>query len=244
METSHPRRGGGRGPRTTALARAAALALAAGVPVAALAWLVRAEHDGLTGWDARVVDSATTFARERPGLPRALVVWQETTQPVWLVLGVTLVALVVWRRYRLPGRAAWAVATVLVVWGLGVALKSAVGRARPVVQEALEHAPGYSFPSGHAVNSSAALTVLLLLLRPVLTRRALGAVAVVGGLVVALTAADRVLLGVHYPSDVAAGLLVGTAASLASYAGWSGAAGREARRTGAVGTGAARTGAR
>ncbi|WP_129338314.1 phosphatase PAP2 family protein [Cellulomonas endophytica] len=207
--------------RRAALARALAVAAAAGVPVAALAWLVRSESDALVGWDRAVVAAATGWTRQQPGLPRALVAWQEATQPVWLVAVVALVALVLWRRHGLGPRAAWATATVLLVWGFGVLLKDLVGRARPTVQDALEHAPGFSFPSGHATNSAACATALVLLLRPVLRRRPLGLVAALAAAVVAVTAADRVLLGVHHPSDVLAGLLVGSLTTAASYVGWS-----------------------
>jgi membrane-associated phospholipid phosphatase len=40
--------------------------------------------------------------------------------------------------------------------------------------------------------------------------------------VVLLTALDRVFLGVHFPSDVTAGVLVGSGLALASYAGYRG----------------------
>ena len=39
---------------------------------------------------------------------------------------------------------------------------------------------------------------------------------------VAVTAADRVLLGVHYPSDVTVGVITGVGLVLASYAGYVG----------------------
>ena len=35
-----------------------------------------------------------------------------------------------------------------------------------------------------------------------------------------ITAVDRVMLGVHYPSDVSAGLVFGVVLALASYAGY------------------------
>ena len=55
-----------------------------------------------------------------------------------------------------------------------------------------------------------------------LGRRGRVVVPVVGGTVTLLTAADRVLLGVHYPSDVVAGILLGTAMAGASYLGYQG----------------------
>ena len=42
------------------------------------------------------------------------------------------------------------------------------------------------------------------------------------GAVVVVTALDRVFLGVHFPSDVTAGVLMGSGLALASYAGYRG----------------------
>ena len=44
----------------------------------------------------------------------------------------------------------------------------------------------------------------------------------VASAVVLLTALDRVFLGVHFPSDVTAGVLMGSGLALASYAGYRG----------------------
>ena len=71
----------------------------------------------------------------------------------------------------------------------------------------------YAFPSNHAVLAGAAATAVWML------DRRLGAVAVVNAVVIA---AARVYIGVHYPHDVVAGLLLG---ALVAWAGtW--AAGR------------------
>ncbi|MEK8174643.1 phosphatase PAP2 family protein [Streptomyces sp. M19] len=59
----------------------------------------------------------------------------------------------------------------------------------------------WSFPSNHATIAAAATVALL-----VADRRLAAAVAVPAAL---LMAASRVWIGVHYPHDVAAGLLLG-----------------------------------
>jgi len=89
-------------------------------------------------------------------------------------------------------------------------IKGAVGRARPNMDR-LTGFSGPSFPSGHAVAASATLAAFALIIgrhRSVTVRAWLTAVAT--GLAVAI-AATRVLLGVHWLTDVLAGLALGWA---------------------------------
>lgn len=88
------------------------------------------------------------------------------------------------------------------------ALKRLVERSRPDVFPWLTPESGYSFPSGHATASMAlALAVVAL----TWNRRGRWAIAVVAIGAAALVGASRVYLGVHYPSDVAAGWIVAAA---------------------------------
>jgi undecaprenyl-diphosphatase len=88
-------------------------------------------------------------------------------------------------------------------------IKVLVSRPRPPVEH-LQHVTGSSFPSGHATQASAFWLALVLLApaagaSPRATRTAAGAMLVL----VAAVAASRVYLGVHYPSDVLAGVVLG-----------------------------------
>ncbi|MCU1504019.1 MAG: hypothetical protein JWM12_3373 [Ilumatobacteraceae bacterium] len=98
-------------------------------------------------------------------------------------------------------------------------IKAVVGRSRPHFSDAVAHALGKSFPSGHAMNSTVVYGSLLLLAWSPLRnarRRAIAALFT-AALVVAI-AASRVMLGVHYVSDVVAGIVLGSAFVLASAA--------------------------
>lgn len=193
------------------------------MPVTALALLARERIDAVISLDNAAIVAATDITRANPGLRTLLLVWEEALQPRWVYLVGTGVAAWVWRRHGLKSRAIWGFVTMMVAWNLALDLKYVVQRARPVVEQAVSHAPGYSFPSGHAANSAASATVVALMVWPLLrSRRARVATVLVASTVVALTALDRVFLGVHFPSDVVAGVLVGAGIAFASYAGYRG----------------------
>ena len=72
----------------------------------------------------------------------------------------------------------------------------------------------WSFPSGHANNAALGailLVTLLALVRTAWIRWGATALVVVGAL---LTAADRIVLGVHYVTDVTAGMALGALMAL------------------------------
>lgn len=95
---------------------------------------------------------------------------------------------------------------------LEAGLKGLLGRPRPSVVPHLVEVTTLSFPSGHAMNSAIIyLTIALVLSRTVAARRVrlyLRGVAIV---LVTTIGVSRVYLGVHYPSDVLGGWLVGSA---------------------------------
>jgi undecaprenyl-diphosphatase len=77
--------------------------------------------------------------------------------------------------------------------------------------ELLQAVTGSSFPSGHATQASAFWFSLVFAMpaagsSPRLTRVAAGLAV----LIVLVVSASRVYLGVHYPSDVVAGVLLGS----------------------------------
>ena len=120
---------------------------------------------------------------------------------IWLAIGsaASLVA-------APEQRPRWRTATAVVAGGylLNTAIKLAVRRRRPELADLppLTRTPTrLSFPSAHATTSFAAATAF---------SRAGGPAAPLYGLATAL-AVSRLYLGVHYPSDVVAGALLGTA---------------------------------
>jgi undecaprenyl-diphosphatase len=97
-------------------------------------------------------------------------------------------------------------------------LKEVVGRARPLVEHPVAVATGRSFPSGHATSSTVIYGVLLVVFLPLIPKRwQPAAIAATVTLVLAI-GASRVGLGVHYPSDVAVGHVLGVALVVGSTA--------------------------
>lgn len=91
-------------------------------------------------------------------------------------------------------------------------LKMGFDRERPQVFEWGTHALTSSFPSGHAMSAATVyVTVAYLAARLQRRRWHRWLTLIIALVVVMLIAASRVYLGVHYPSDVAAGVVLGTA---------------------------------
>jgi membrane-associated phospholipid phosphatase len=195
---------------TGRLALGGLAALAVAVPFTLLVLLVLSKWSPLASLDARVADDLNTFARERSWLVDLLRTLSKVLDP-W-VFRALVVGVAGWLWTRGARRLAiWAVTTMAIGGVLGVVLKLLVTRARPAFDQPVAHASGYSFPSGHAVNSFLGVGVLILVFLPVLSPAGRRLAYGLGAFVVLLTGFDRVALGVHYVSDVVAGWIVALA---------------------------------
>lgn len=124
-----------------------------------------------------------------------------------VLIAVTATVLVLRKRWRW---ATWLVLTTAIGGLLNLQLKLFFERARPELAEALRFAQGYSFPSGHAMGSTivfGAFSYLALRGFRSWPHRA-WALGLFASLVVAI-ALSRVYLGVHWISDVGAGVAAG-----------------------------------
>ncbi|WP_151771669.1 phosphatase PAP2 family protein [Streptomyces abyssomicinicus] len=120
---------------------------------------------------------------------------------LWLAAGLAAAAV------DRPRRSAWLRGTALTAAAhlTGVGVKHLVRRPRPTAVEARVAVLGpHSFPSAHAASSAAAAVAAAALLP------AAGTLAVPAAAAMCLS---RVVAGVHYPSDVVAGALLGAAAA-------------------------------
>ncbi len=130
--------------------------------------------------------------------------------PVGLGIIIAIIAglLAARRRYR------WAMYLIFtsVVGGLlNLQLKAYFARARPDLAEALRHASGYSFPSGHAMGATVCFGALsYLAFRAIPNWRERAAAVAFSVSMIAAIAASRIYLGVHWISDIGAGIAAGT----------------------------------
>ncbi|MCU1356476.1 MAG: hypothetical protein JWM89_1894 [Acidimicrobiales bacterium] len=90
--------------------------------------------------------------------------------------------------------------------------KQIIGRPRPPVAYHLVHESDASFPSGHTTGSAALFVAFALVLAPEVRSRVARRGLVVGfAVLAAAVGASRLLLGVHWLTDVVAGWCLGTA---------------------------------
>lgn len=183
------------------------MTIATAVTVYAAMWAGYCQHwSWLHRVDWSLLDAAHGIAVKHPAWVRFWGVVSFALGPVPLRLlgfGAAVAALV-----RREVRAALVLLACAPLSGLATtAAKALVNRPRPSTM--LVAASSSSFPSGHALEATAALLAMLAFVLPMLSR-ALGRAAIaLTALSLALVGIARVALNVHYPSDVLAGWSLG-----------------------------------
>jgi undecaprenyl-diphosphatase len=162
--------------------------------------LESADHNAAAGLNGLVAGNATLVSVVKA------VTFLGSNGVLWTVIGAATVILAIRRRWRL--------AAYLLVTGAGAlvldpVLKSLVGRLRPVVAHPIAHGTGDSFPSGHSLGSIVCYGAILLVFLPAARGRWRTAFVSVIIALIALIGISRILLGVHYLSDVVGAWAVG-----------------------------------
>lgn len=145
-------------------------------------------------------------------------------QPAWLVGGIRvitslgdtipIVALCAIVLAWTVSRGAARLGLLMAGWTLlthagNLLLKAGLGRERPTFIEAALLPSTHSFPSGHAMVSTVAYGMVALVVARLEPRYARPA-AWAAGLLAFFIGLSRILLGVHWPSDVLAGFIAGS----------------------------------
>jgi undecaprenyl-diphosphatase len=190
-----------------ALTAASICVILGGVVAGLLFYLVRANAGTLdvdtsvAGWAAGHATGASTT------LLRALTMLGST--PV--VVGVSLVVAVIEFR-RIPSPSVWLFLTLAVGGDILVVnlIKAGVARARPAI-DPLASFSGTSFPSGHTAAAAACYAAIALVMSRGRTPRTRALLAGTAAAIAVAVGMSRMLLGVHWFTDVVAGLAIGWA---------------------------------
>ena len=195
--------------------------VAVSVAVAGFVALTSEVREGDTGWFDKVV----LLAFRQPGhLDQAIGPrWvQESARDITALGGVTVLTLVsilaitllLIHRRRL--QAVVFASTVIIAQISSEMLKLLFGRPRPGLVSHLDLVYSSSYPSGHAMMTPAVyLTLAAIIAAGERGRGEKVLLVVCAALMVASVGVSRVYLGVHWPTDVLAGWILGAAIALA-----------------------------
>jgi len=179
------------------------------VPFATLLFQVLAEGP-ITRLDSRLANDLNRAVYQRDGVVGFLKVLSYLGGPPMLtVLVVAASGYVLWRRQ--PRLAIFLAVTSAGGGIVDSIVKILVDRPRPLVDHAVATAFGKSFPSGHAMSSTVVYGALLVVFLPALRGRFRRAAVILTVVVVAAVGSSRLMLGVHFVSDVIGGYVLGLA---------------------------------
>ncbi|RCV52869.1 PA-phosphatase [Marinitenerispora sediminis] len=192
---------------------------AAALPFVVLCALVSAQWPPLMAFDAAVADTLYERVHPDPALAHGLEIWTEVfgTWSMRIVSLLTAGWLLLRRQFS---TAVWAGAAVFLANLFGLIVKLTVDRARPEFADPITEGVGPSFPSGHALMAATGMGILLFAALPLLRGawRHVGWTLAVGAAM--STALSRPMLGVHYVTDIVAGLSLGVFALAATMLLW------------------------
>lgn len=159
------------------------------------------------GLDTRILDYVV--AHRSAGADAAFRALTELGSLHTVVPIAAVTALVLYRR-RDVANAVLILGVVIAAELVSDVLKLAFGRARPPAAEALVHATGHAFPSGHTTQATAFYGALAIVIaRRGASRSFLRRIWCAAFAVAFAVGVSRVYLGVHWPSDVVAGWVTG-----------------------------------
>jgi membrane-associated phospholipid phosphatase len=192
-------------PRKSWLIASAVLAVA----MYALLWIGYAAHwNWVTTIDSSLLELGHHHGIAHPGWVTAWNVFCTALGPAAFrlaTLGVIIFSLV-----RRNVRVAMFLVISVELSGLITEIaKYAASRPRPT--SALATAPSTSFPSGHALGVMVCVLALLTVVLPIVRRPLRAWLVALGAVTVVTIGIGRVVLNVHYPSDVLAGWAMGYA---------------------------------
>jgi membrane-associated phospholipid phosphatase len=190
-----------------ALTAAVAMTVGGGLVIALLAYLARG-NSTLKSIDSSAAAWGNDHATH---LSTRLLTWV-TDLGDWPIVPLLAIPIVIYELRRAPSR--YLVPFVLVVFAgdklVTNGIKDLIDRARPTLNPIAETL-GPSFPSGHSSTAASFYAALALILARRRSARVRALLAGSAGALAVAVAASRVLLDVHWLSDVIAGVALGWA---------------------------------
>lgn len=161
---------------------------------------------GIARWDRSVADWGSEHATGWS--TNLLDVLTDLGGSAYVAVIAIAIAAIDYRRFRNPNVPLFLAVVLGGISLLNNALKLIVDRERPDVVHLVE-ASSSSFPSGHSATAAAAWCAFALVVSRHESRRVRAVAAAVAACVTFAVAASRALLGVHWLTDVIAGVTVG-----------------------------------
>lgn len=181
----------------------------------ALCYILRFYPGTLTGFDRGIISVVHSLS---PGADNFFIWLTKFGNPASVVI-LTLVFLGLFWFNRQKVTALWFGINIIGICGiLNPVIKQFFKRPRPTILTHLVEEHSYSFPSGHAVTSMILFGTLIFVMPLFFKNTSLRLAAqIILGLLILGIGVSRIYVGVHYPSDVLGGFLLGISWLLFSF---------------------------
>jgi len=161
----------------------------------------------ILNWDQQI--AAVIYGWRSPILTKIMLFITNLGSTVVIVILGLIMFLLIWRKWS-KNEACRLVVTMLGGVILNNLLKIMIRRPRPMLMLPLVKENSYSFPSGHAMNATIFYLLVAVYIYKFLGKKKYKWIFVISLIfLVLLIGFSRVYLGVHYPSDVVSGILMG-----------------------------------
>ncbi|MBA8759045.1 phosphatase PAP2 family protein [Staphylococcus coagulans] len=127
---------------------------------------------------------------------------------VWAMITLSLIVVTLLMLYKYKIEALFFALTMIMSGVTNPILKNIFDRERPTLLRLIDIS-GFSFPSGHAMGATAFFGSLMFVAHRILKGKSKAFVISASALFIILISSSRVYLGVHYPTDIIAGIVGG-----------------------------------
>ncbi len=134
---------------------------------------------------------------------------------VWAMITLSLLVVTLLMLYKYKIEALFFALTMIMSGVTNPILKNIFDRERPTLLRLIDIS-GFSFPSGHAMGATAFFGSLMFVAHRILKGKSKAFVISASALFIILISSSRVYLGVHYPTDIIAGIVGGVICILLS----------------------------